>query len=97
MVSEAPRPGDGRTIQNPRDRGGHGQWTDALPYSLAAGAVATVGGAAASLVAVGKARLIVWCVVAGIICVMAGAVHGMASVTAWWTACRRRLRRLGDF
>jgi hypothetical protein len=63
-------------------------------YSLAAGAVAMVVGAAASLLVGGPARMAVWCTVAGIAAVTAGVVHQSSPVSACRSLYRRWLSRL---
>jgi hypothetical protein len=67
-----------------------------VSYSLASGALGLAGGAAVSLITSGRLRIIIWCAVAGAICVAAGLVYSTASVNSFWSAGLRYLRRFGD-
>jgi hypothetical protein len=67
-----------------------------VSYSLASGALGLIGGAAVSLVTSGRPRLIVWCAVAGTICIAAGIVYRAVSVNSFWSACLRYLRGFVD-
>jgi len=66
-----------------------------VTYSLASGALATISGAAVSLVGVrGTSRIAAWCAVSVIVSVLAGLVYESAVVGACWSASRRWLSRL---
>jgi hypothetical protein len=65
-----------------------------IAYSLVSGAFATAAGAAMSLAFSGRARLAVWCAVAGVSSVAAGLVRESSQVSSCWSACRRWLSRL---
>jgi hypothetical protein len=67
-----------------------------LAYSLVSAALGTATGLAVSLVATGTARLVIWCAVAGALCVGAGLVSRSAAITACRSACRGWLRRLAS-
>jgi hypothetical protein len=60
-------------------------------YSVGAGAVATIMGAAASLAVAAADRLAVWCTVAGAACVCAGVMWHPGLVKAWREALSRWL------
>jgi hypothetical protein len=56
--------------------------------------MATAVGAAASLAAIGVAKIAVWCTVSGTASVAAGLVRDSAPISAGWLACRRWLGRV---
>lgn len=61
-------------------------------YSVLSGAVATLAGAMASLIATGMMRVTVWCAVSGATAVMSGVAHDSTAVNACWLGLRRSLR-----
>lgn len=67
-----------------------------ISYSVVTGAVATVIGAAVSLVASATERAIVWCLVTLAVCIIAGIAWESGPVTSGWKACCRWLRELAS-
>lgn len=60
-------------------------------YSLLAGALATVAGAAVSLAVNGAARVVVWCAVSGAASASFGLAHDSSHLQACRASCERRL------
>jgi hypothetical protein len=65
-----------------------------IGYSLVSGTLAMAVGAAASLLAAGPVRVVVWCAVAALVSVTAGLVRESGPVSAGRSFCRRWLSRL---
>lgn len=71
-------------------------WLVMAVYSVCSGAVATVAGAMASLVAAAADRVAVWCAVAGATSVGAGFIWHSGLVSVCWRALSRRLAALSS-
>lgn len=71
-------------------------WIGRVSYSVVSGIVATVIGAAVSLVVNATERAIVWCAVTLAVCIVAGIAWESSPVTSGWKACCRWLRELAS-